>query len=212
MSILTKSFKINFTQVPNNIINDKNVSLKAKGLYLYMVSKPDTWDFSINGMASQNKDGRDGIINTLNELIKSGYLDKLESSNNGKFKCNKYVLHLEPRIKGDSVQVGKPVTENPSRKSRHGKTDTSNTNTSNTKKVIKNNSLRPERKERDFQSFKRDFIKSNKGVPFFTTDLGWLKETPFVVNDDEYILNTVSKKLLTREDAFKVWKYLYKTT
>jgi hypothetical protein len=40
-----KKYVRNYTQVPNDIINDKRLSLKAKGLYLFLVSKPDNWDF-----------------------------------------------------------------------------------------------------------------------------------------------------------------------
>ena len=70
MSVLSKSFQINFTQVPNQIINDERVSLKAKGLYLYFVSKPDNWQFSLNGMASQLKESKPSIY-TFQHLNKS---------------------------------------------------------------------------------------------------------------------------------------------
>ena len=33
----------NFTRVDNILVNDKNLSLKAKGIMLYILSKPDDW-------------------------------------------------------------------------------------------------------------------------------------------------------------------------
>lgn len=206
MSILQKSFKINFTQVPNEIINDKNVSLKAKGLFLYMVSKPDNWEFSYRGMASQLKEGVDSILSTICELIKYGYLQKINNrSSNGLQLTNDYILYETPYFPSGS--------ENPNRNNRIGKSESENPNTSNTiktntKKEIKNNSL-AESKERDFKKFKRDFILNNKNALFYTQGLGWLPDTAFVINDDDYILNTVNRKILTADEAFKVWKYLF---
>jgi hypothetical protein len=72
-----------------------------------------------------------------------------------------------------------------------------------------NNSLSSERREKNFKKFKEYFLKHKSNKPFFTSDLGWLPDTAFVINDDNYILNTVSKKILTSDDAFKVWKYLF---
>jgi hypothetical protein len=206
MSILSKSFKCNFTQVPNEIINDKNVSLKAKGLYLYMVSKPDNWEFSLNGLTSQLKECKDSIIVIINELVKCGYLQKIKNRNDdGTQSMNDYILYETPYFLSEST--------NPSRINRVGKSESENSTTSNTiktntKREIKNNSL-VESKEGDFKKFKRDFILNNKNILFYTQGLGWLPDTAFVINEDDYILNTVSQKILTADEAFKIWKYLF---
>ncbi|MFA5214437.1 helix-turn-helix domain-containing protein [Sulfuricurvum sp.] len=73
MSKLKKHIR-NYTQVPNDIINDKRLSLKAKGLYLFLVSKPDNWDFSARLIASQNDDSESAIKRLLNELENYGLL------------------------------------------------------------------------------------------------------------------------------------------
>ena len=98
MSILKKSFRIDFTQVPNVIINDSKVSLKAKGLYLYMISKPDNWQFSLKGMQTQLKESRNSILSTINELIKLGYLEKIKNRINGRQSANDYIMYLEPKL------------------------------------------------------------------------------------------------------------------
>ena len=48
--------KINFTQVSNEILNNKNISAKAKGIYAYLFSKPDDWSFAYNRIASEFSD------------------------------------------------------------------------------------------------------------------------------------------------------------
>lgn len=55
---------------PNEILNDPRLSFKAKGLYGYIQSKPDGWEFSADKILTQTKDGRDGINAGLNELEK----------------------------------------------------------------------------------------------------------------------------------------------
>jgi len=52
-----------FTIVPNELINDKSVSFKAKGLYAYIHSKPNGWEFSSERIAQESSDGRDSVRN-----------------------------------------------------------------------------------------------------------------------------------------------------
>lgn len=66
----------NFGVAPNELLNDSAISLKAKGLYVYMQSKPSEWSFSLEKIAYQNKDGIDSVRNAINELIQSGHLTK----------------------------------------------------------------------------------------------------------------------------------------
>ena len=210
MSILTKSFKIDFTQVPNEIINDKNVSLKAKGLYLYMVSKPDIWDFTLSGMSYQLLESEKTILKIIDELCIVGYMEKKKVRIGNRNAPNDYTLHIKPletpisssTCRNDTVKVTLS-------KSHCQNSTTSNTKLSNTKKEIKNNSLSPERREKNFKKFKDFFLRHQSNKPFFTSGLGWLPDTAFIINEDSYILNTVSKKILTSDDAFKVWKYLF---
>ena len=52
---IQNNLKDNFTIVANEIINNKDISLKAKGLYVFMMSKPTSWKFSFNGLKYQLK-------------------------------------------------------------------------------------------------------------------------------------------------------------
>lgn len=42
----TQKAETGFAQIKNEILEDKNLSWKAKGIYAYMFSKPNDWDFS----------------------------------------------------------------------------------------------------------------------------------------------------------------------
>lgn len=60
-----------YTVMSNYHLQDKNLSIKAKGLLSLMLSLPKNWDYSINGLVTLSKDGRSSIRNTLNELKKA---------------------------------------------------------------------------------------------------------------------------------------------
>ena len=64
-----------FSQIPNALLNDSRISFKAKGLYAYMYSKPDNWNFTIKSIASQNKDGIDSVSSALKELKQYGWVE-----------------------------------------------------------------------------------------------------------------------------------------
>lgn len=201
MSRLSKGFKVDFTQVPNQIINDKNVSLKAKGLYLFMLSKPDNWDFSLNGMASQLKESKPAILRIIDELLSFGYLEKIKRREANKQACNDYILHKEPYFPSESQNV--------THKMRLTKCDSQNVTTSNTKTSNTKKSNTLSSGERDFYKFKEEFIKRFTSRLFVTKGIGFLPDTQFTINEQGLIFNTVSLKTVDREDAFKIWKYLF---
>ncbi|MDP3119945.1 MAG: hypothetical protein Q8N01_05995 [Sulfuricurvum sp.] len=76
MSRLKKHVR-NFTQVANDITNDKNLSLKAKGLFLFLLSKPDNWNFSARLIVTQNKDSIASVNTGLRELEDFGLLNRI---------------------------------------------------------------------------------------------------------------------------------------
>jgi len=68
--------KNRFATVPNDLVNSKDISLKAKGLFAYIQSKPDGWDFSAERIAHQSKEGLPAIMAALKELENFGYLTR----------------------------------------------------------------------------------------------------------------------------------------
>lgn len=73
-----KAYKQNwkdFTVIPNEIFRH-GLSLKAIGLFGYIVNKPDGWDFSIDGIKSQTRDGRDSVRAATRELEEVGFLKR----------------------------------------------------------------------------------------------------------------------------------------
>lgn len=68
--------EVNFTQVSNNVLCDKNLSAKAKWIYAYLYSKPNNWQFASERIARDFSDGLRAIKTGLQELEKAWYLKR----------------------------------------------------------------------------------------------------------------------------------------
>lgn len=68
----------NYTIMSNAHLKDKKLSLKAKGLLSVMLSLPDEWDYSIDGLVSISKENETAIKSTLKELKDCGYLEVIK--------------------------------------------------------------------------------------------------------------------------------------
>jgi predicted transcriptional regulator len=80
-----KKYKVNFTQVSNTVLNDDRISLKAKGLYAYLFSKPDDWVFHVDVMEKELKESKGQLYAIIKELIQFGYIIRKQINENGKF-------------------------------------------------------------------------------------------------------------------------------
>lgn len=55
-------------------LHNANLSLKGKGLMSLMLSLPDEWDYSINGLVAISKENKTAIRSALKELQEAGYV------------------------------------------------------------------------------------------------------------------------------------------
>lgn len=111
MAIFRKVKKTDYTVIDNNIFKNKKLSLKGKGMICTMLSLPDNWQFTEEGLAELSNDSRTGIRTTLNELMELGYLTRKQlKDTSGKFANMEYTIYEEPLYqKPTSV---KPTSEN----------------------------------------------------------------------------------------------------
>lgn len=71
---------MSYTKVANQVLEDATLSLKAKGLFAYLVKLPKDWKIRIGEIAKHHKDGYDSVQSALNELRQAGYLERLGRS------------------------------------------------------------------------------------------------------------------------------------
>ena len=102
----------NYTVMSKYHLKEKEMSLKAKGLLSLMLSLPDDWDYSIDGLVTLSKDGKDSVMNALIELEKFKYLKRTKLTNEkGQFAGYDYDIYEKPYT--ENPQMEKPCSENP---------------------------------------------------------------------------------------------------
>lgn len=103
-----------FASVPETIINDPNLSAKAKGVAAYIYFRPDNWTFYMTEVMSHFRDGKDSIRSAFNELIDAGYLRKAQNKDaDGKFSGNTFEISDTPFTEEGKTVDGKPVDGKP---------------------------------------------------------------------------------------------------
>lgn len=107
MSVFRIEKTSNYTIMANYHFKEKEMSLKAKGLLSLMLSLPDDWDYSINGLVSICKENETAIKSALKELQDFGYLEIVKNlpsiENSGRISYE-YVVYEKPIAQ---IQEGK---------------------------------------------------------------------------------------------------------
>lgn len=96
----------NYTVMSNYHLQDRNLSYKAKGLLSFMLSLPDDWDYSINGLVSISKEGIKAVKAILKELQDNGYLVINKNRNiHGQYEYQ-YLIYEQPEYPKGEVDAG----------------------------------------------------------------------------------------------------------
>jgi hypothetical protein len=142
---------IPFGMVPNALLNSNKISLKAKGLFAFMNSKPDGWSFSVEKISFQCKEAKSSISEGLKELEDFGYLVRKKQST-GKSFIVKYHVYFKPKKTTpitDYPTKENPMKENPMKENPMKEKPLYGKSVNNSKKELSNkdNSNKEEREE-----------------------------------------------------------------
>lgn len=105
-----------YTVMANHHLRDERLSLKSKGLLSLILSLPDDWRISIEGMTQFSSDGKDAIRSAIRELTDAGYITRAQThSEAGTFSGYDYIVHETPAASPSSgfPTMEKPTTGNP---------------------------------------------------------------------------------------------------
>lgn len=129
--------KNRYGTIPNDLLNSIHISFKAKGMYAFIQSKPDNWEFSAERISKQVKEGLPSVISALKELENFGYLLRNRYQNNKGFWVVDYLLYEIPIE--ENLITGKPNEENPNigKPSNNSNKDFSKQEYNNKEKVVK---------------------------------------------------------------------------
>lgn len=113
---IKKQYQKGFTTVDNVVLNDTNLSWKAKGLFVYLWSQSDEWDFYETEVAKHSTDGIASLKAGLKELETTGYLKRERKRNeHGHFKENEWILSEQPMLENrmlDNPTYEKRILDN----------------------------------------------------------------------------------------------------
>ena len=95
----------NYSIISNEILKRKDLSLKSKGLLTLILSLPDKWELSVNGLVAIVKESKNTVYSILKELNGFGYVERKRiTDNSGKV------------IKWELIVYEKPLTKKPDTK------------------------------------------------------------------------------------------------
>lgn len=119
----------NFVTVHKSFIHDENLSWKAKGILLYLLSRPDDWQIYETELVRHSTDGLSGLKTGIKELEKVGYIQRTRKRDDkGRLKEYEYAVYEKPSHIRFS-NVGKTYIG----KTNVGKSHTTNNNSTNNK-------------------------------------------------------------------------------
>lgn len=165
-----------FAVTPNELLNDKRISYKAKGLYGLMQSKPDGWEFSLERLTTST-DKIDSVRKGVNELIEFGWLTRTRTYNEKGYAKYDYELNAFPNLENPTFE--NPTYENPTFENPTTYKERVLQKKNNTKKEIKNIectfSENPANAPRDL--FGSEFSNKTKRNCFADVDFESIKQT-----------------------------------
>ena len=100
----------NYSIISNEILRRKDLSLKAKGLMSLILSLPDSWDLTVNGLVEIIKESKNTVYSILKELNGFGYVERNRiTDNTGKVIKWELLIYEQPHTK--KPQLKKPDVE-----------------------------------------------------------------------------------------------------
>ena len=177
-----------FATVPNEVLNMAGLSMKAKGLFAYIQSKTDGWNFSAEGIAQQSLDGISSIRSGLRELENAGLLIRKKQQNDNGYWEIEYILQFSEICENPMVE--NPTSENPTLENY-----ANNSNTILSKKDISN-------KEYLYSKFYDAELKKSE------SDLNYETFIKFIFGENELgepLTNVLKLKQVTYEQFKELW-------
>ena len=200
-----------YTVMSNYHLKDKTITLKAKGLLSQMLSLPESWNYTLEGLAQLNKEKIDAIRAAVKELETAGYIERSrERDSKGRLGDTIYTIFEQPKPPTlenptlenptlenptldnpilDNPTLGKPTQGNPMQLN----TNRLNTNLSSTESI--NPSLPPLRGSNRSEAMSiqrmdtyRDIIRDNIGYDRLMDDSRYNDTLPEIV---ELITDTI---------------------
>lgn len=222
MSVFRIEKSANYTVMSNYHLREKEMSLKAKGLLSLMLSLPNDWDYTIEGLVSICKENISAIRTTLTELKKFGYLEIIKKmpneTNTGRIEYE-YMIYEKPKQECkkqdiENLYIESQAIENPLQLNTNIiNTNITNTNNKNIKKEKKETTktnidliLDKEIVNNELKESIYDFIKMRKAIKKPVTDIALNR----LINKLNKLADNDRDRITMLENAiFHCWQDIY---
>ena len=112
MSVFRVERTHDYTVMSNHHLKNRALSLKAKGLLSLMLSLPDDWDYTLQGLAYISLEKVDAIRKAITELENEGYITRTrERDEQGRLRGTEYIIREQPISEKPTLE--KPMLEKP---------------------------------------------------------------------------------------------------
>lgn len=112
MSVFRVERTHDYTVMSNHHLKNRALSLKAKGLLSLMLSLPDDWDYTLQGLAHISLEKVDAIRKAITELENEGYITRTrERDEQGRLRGTEYIIREQPISEKPTLE--KPMLEKP---------------------------------------------------------------------------------------------------
>ena len=162
--MLRKKLQSNFTTIDNRIMQKRGLSFEARGLYFYMISLPDGWEFSEARLAKNGGIGIDKCKRILKELFEIG-LVKREFTHKKGYKKSIYTLFDFDTIENTTTE--NTTTENPTKENpTNNKEIVTQIKKDNKERILTNNENLKNLDNLDIENSleKENFLKKEKNI------------------------------------------------
>lgn len=86
-----------YTMISNRLARESNMSLQAKGIYIFMRSHRSGWSMNVRSVADALGVSKDTVSKYINELIEFGYIQREQAQgSDGQFGDVRYLILSEP--------------------------------------------------------------------------------------------------------------------
>ncbi|OQR18380.1 conserved phage C-terminal domain-containing protein [Ligilactobacillus salivarius] len=203
---IKKQYQKGFTTVDNVVLNDTNLSWKAKGLFVYLWSQSDEWDFYESEVVKHSTDKIASLKSGLKELEQQGYLKRQRKRDDkGHLKENEWILSDNPMLENpmlDNLTLGNHTLTNTNNNNINNNKDESNSTKEN---KDKNNSNKKNKYNLNYTEF-IEWFNEETGRKFESDKSGTIKG--FKKNIEARFKEGYTKQdlYLVTKDKAKEWK------
>lgn len=202
---IKKQYQKGFTTVDNVVLNDTNLSWKAKGLFVYLWSQSDEWDFYESEVVKHSTDKIASLKSGLKELEQQGYLKRQRKRDDkGHLKENEWILSDNPMLENpmlDNLTLGNHTLTNTNNNNINNNKDESNSK----ENKDKNNSNKKNKYNLNYTEF-IEWFNEETGRKFESDKSGTIKG--FKKNIEARFKEGYTKQdlYLVTKDKAKEWK------